>query len=218
MARLFRFDRRAAWLYNPLLIERSFEEREAERLRFSTKLGYLILLILSVIALWLLIRPPSDEEVTTKEQSAPASAVDTSVERFSGGCPPENAAIEGDATANDTPQKIDPKLLDLMQEEVEGQDETHMVVQSRAFCLFTDDGRVKGVLNSCYMQVGQGCANPINALNFWMNRQGIDVEVICQIEWVWSDPPCEPPDDIEEAPAEEEQEPEDPLEGDGPFA
>lgn len=195
-----------------------YEESEAKRLRFRIRLVYLILLILSAIALWLIIRPPNDKEVTTKEQSAPTSTEAASDERFSAGCPPENAATEGEVTTNDASQKIDPKLRDLMLEEVKGQDETHTVVQREAFCLFTDDGRLKGVLNSCYMQVGQGCADPIDALAFWMSKQGIDVETICQIEWVWSDPPCEPSDDAEEESPAEEQEPEDPLEGDGPFA
>jgi len=184
----------------------------------------------SILALVVLSWPSEDDapsdgiEIQISPVPSPTSSVTTKTfaEQFQGGCPPDGAVTGGEVLTNKPSQRIDPRLFDLMQEEVEDSlGETHRFVQKRAFCLFTDDGRVKGVLNSYYARVGQLYADPLVVLAFWLNKRGIDVEAtICQIEWVWSESPCGRNDPVEEVPqeSEEQQEPEKPLEGDHTFA
>ena len=80
---------------------------------------------------------------------------------------------------------------------------------------------MKGVLNFYYARVGKLYADPLVDLAIWLNKQGIGVEAtICQIEWVWSESPCDGKIPVEEVPLEpeEQQEPQKPLEGDHTFA
>ncbi len=146
------------------------------------------------------------------------STTDGSVEQFLGGCPPDGFLTGGEESSDKPPQKIDPRLFDLMQGEmVDSLGETHRFVQARAFCLFIDDDRVKGVVHYDYSGLGSENADPFVALSSWMNRQEIDRGTACKIDWDWNDHPCEGEDPVEEVPQEEEeqQEPEPPslLEG-----
>jgi hypothetical protein len=161
-------------------------------------------------------------EIQITPLSSPVSSTsktNPSGEKFQGGCPPDNAMTPEEIFMEVPPQKIDPRLLDFM-EEVAQDDlgEDRLVAQERAFCLFTDDGRVKGLLNHYYARLGQRYANPIDALAFWMSKRKIDLETICQIEWVWSEPPCKPPDDTKEESPAEEQEPDSPRKREQEFA
>jgi hypothetical protein len=121
------------------------------------------------------------------------------------------AEEEEEESSDKPPQKIDPRLRDLMQEEmVDSLGETHRFVQARAFCLFTDDGRVKGIVNPYYSWLGPVDADPFVALSSWMNRQKIDHGTVCEIDWDWSYHPCDGEVPVEEVPqeAEEQREPE----------
>ncbi len=81
-------------------------------------------------------------EVQISPTPSPSSTTtEVSAERFQGGCPPDGAVTGGEVVTSKLPQKINTRLLDLMQEEVEDSlGETHRFVQRKAFCLFTDDG------------------------------------------------------------------------------
>lgn len=157
---------------------------------------------------------PTDNgvEIEISPSPSPSSATtDRSIEQFRGGCPPDGFLTGGEVFSDKPPQKIDPRLFDFMQGEmVDSLGETHRFVQARAFCLFIDDGRVKGVVNYDYSELGPVQADPFVALSFWTSRQKIDPGTVCEIDWDWNYSPCESADPVEEVPqeAEEQQEPE----------
>ncbi len=159
----------------------------------------------------------SNDGIEIQISPVPSSTTDGLIEQFRGGCPPDGFLTGGEVSSDKPPQKIDPRLRALMQGEmVDSLGETHRFVQARAFCLFIDDGRVKGVVNYDYSWLGPENADPFVALSFWTSRQKIDRGTVCEIDWDWNYHPCESEDPVEEAPqeAEEQREPEEPLEGD----
>lgn len=153
----------------------------------------------------------SSDGIEIQISPVPSPTTDRPIEQFRGGCPPDGFLTGGEVFSDKPPQKIDPRLLDFMQGEmVDSLGETHRFVQARAFCLFIDDGRVKGVVNYDYSDLGPVKADPFVALSFWTSRQKIDLGTVCEIDWDWNYSPCESEDPVEEVPqeAEEQQEPE----------
>ncbi len=160
----------------------------------------------------------SNDGIEIQISPVPSSTIDRPIEQFRGGCPPDGFLTGGEVSSDKPSQKIDPRLRALMQGEmVDSLGETHRFVQARAFCLFIDDGRVKGVVHYDYSGLDPENANPFVALSSWMSRQKIDRGIACKIDWDWDPHPCEREDPVEEIPQEEEeqqeQEPPSLLEG-----
>ena len=106
---------------------------------------------------------------------------------FQGGCPPNGAMIFGDQSPQPS-QKYDPALTDKLVR-VERFDGTVVhKFETKAFCLFLDDGVVKGVLNYGYAGKDGPPADPFLEVLLWMSRQKIDANSACEIVWIWDDP------------------------------
>lgn len=141
----------------------------------------LLLLVGSVIALWLLIRPPGEEVARTQE--AP-SAEYKFRGRFPDYCPPMGAlaaAREWPLNNKSPSQDYGPEFLELL-DRLTLQDDTKILrLETRSFCIFELDS-VLFVLFNDYTDLTVRRVNAKKELLEWLAEKNIEVD-ICQFVW-----------------------------------
>ncbi|OGY25300.1 MAG: hypothetical protein A2Z11_02980 [Candidatus Woykebacteria bacterium RBG_16_43_9] len=155
---------------------------------FNLNVSYLILLGVVVLALWLLIRPPMEEEIRNT-QEAPSRESEFRG-RFPDYCPPMWAvrSARGWESKHERNQSFSQEFLELF-DLLKLQDDTQVLkLEARGFCVFQFNTLMFVVFHDYEDQFGDR-VDGRQELQSWFQQKGI-TDDLCQI--IWSQCPTSP--------------------------